>query len=120
MITVKELKEQLEKLEKMGLADAKLFFRDYDDRDHLMTEGMYDYYESKDYKYVVLGYAQHRQEEDKEMAIYNVLVRFTGYVDMEIEADSEDEAREIAACDADAFEVDGWDVDIDDCTREDD
>lgn len=55
MITVKELKEQLEKLEKMGLADAKLFFRDYDDRDHLMTEGMYDYCESKDYKYVVLG-----------------------------------------------------------------
>ena len=61
-----------------------------------------------------------KQEEDKEMAIYNVLVRFTGYVDMEIEADSEDEAREIAACDADAFEVDGWDVDIEDCEREDD
>lgn len=54
------------------------------------------------------------------MAIYNVLVRFTGYVDMEIEADSEDEAREIAAVEADAFEVDGWDVDIEDCEREDD
>ena len=54
------------------------------------------------------------------MAIYNVLVRFTGYLDMEVEADSEEEAREIAACDADAFEVGGWDVDIEDCEREDD
>ena len=52
------------------------------------------------------------------MAIYNVLVRFTGFVDMEIEADSEDEAREIAAVEADDAEVCGWDVDIDDCTRE--
>lgn len=54
------------------------------------------------------------------MAIYNVLVRFTGYLDMEIEADSAEEAREIAACDADAAEVDGWDVDIEDCEGEDD
>ena len=54
------------------------------------------------------------------MAIYNVLVRFTGFVDMEIEADSEEEAREIAACEADDAEVDGWDVDIDDCERVDD
>ena len=61
-----------------------------------------------------------KQEEDKEMAIYNVLVRFTGYVDMEIEADSEDEAREIAAVEADDAEVCGWDVDIEDCEREDD
>ena len=54
------------------------------------------------------------------MAIYNVLVRFTGYVDMEIEADSEEEAREIAAVEADTYDVGGWDVDIEDCTREDD
>lgn len=54
------------------------------------------------------------------MAIYNVLVRFTGYVDMEIEADSEEEAREIAACEADDYDVCGWDVDIEDCEREDD
>ena len=54
------------------------------------------------------------------MAIYNVLVRFTGYLDMEIEADSEDEAREIAACEADDADVCGWDVDIEDCEREDD
>lgn len=51
------------------------------------------------------------------MAIYNVLVRFTGFVDMEVEADSEEEAREIAAVEAD---VCGWDVDIEDCEREDD
>lgn len=49
------------------------------------------------------------------MAIYNVLVRFTGYVDMEVEADSEDEARNIAACESDFDEVSGWDVDIEDC-----
>ena len=61
-----------------------------------------------------------KQEEDKEMAIYNVLVRFTGYLDMQVEADSEEEAREIAACEADDAEVCGWDVDIDDCEREDD
>lgn len=54
------------------------------------------------------------------MAIYNVLVRFTGFVDMEIEADSEEEAREIAAVEADDADVCGWDVDIEDCTREDD
>ena len=54
------------------------------------------------------------------MAIYNVLVRFTGYVDMEVEADSEEEAREIAAVEADDAEVDSWDVDVDDCERVDD
>jgi hypothetical protein len=57
---------------------------------------------------------------DKEMAIYNVLVRLTGFVDIEVEADSEEEAREIAAVEADDADVYGWDVDIEDCTREDD
>lgn len=50
------------------------------------------------------------------MAIYNVLVRFTGCVNMEVEADSEDEAREIAY-EADTYDVDEWCVDIDDCER---
>ena len=54
------------------------------------------------------------------MATYNELVRFTGYVDMEIEADSEEEAREIAAYEADDAQVCGWDIDIEDCEREDD
>ena len=54
------------------------------------------------------------------MAIYNVLVRFTGYVDMEIEADSEEEAREIAACEADDYDVSGWDCDVEDCWCEED
>ena len=50
------------------------------------------------------------------MAIYNVLVRFTGYMNMEVEADNEDEAREIAY-EADTYDVDEWCVDIDDCER---
>lgn len=54
------------------------------------------------------------------MAIYNVLVRFTGYVDMQVEADSEEEACEIATYEADDAKVCGWDVDIEDCGREDD
>ena len=53
------------------------------------------------------------------MAIYNVLVRFTGYVIMDIEAESEEEAREIAQ-EADTDDVCGWDVDVEDCEREDD
>lgn len=53
------------------------------------------------------------------MAIYNVRVRFTGYLDMDVEADSEEEAREIAQ-EADTDDVCGWDVDIEDCDREDD
>jgi hypothetical protein len=50
MITVKELREQLEKLEKMGLADTPLSFRDWNDVDHELTEGVYDFCET-----VVLG-----------------------------------------------------------------
>ena len=50
VITVKELREQLEKLEKVGLADTPLFFRDWNDVDHELTEGVYDLCET-----VVLG-----------------------------------------------------------------
>lgn len=50
IITVKELREQLEKLEKVGLADAPLYFRDWDDVDYELTEGVYDVCEG-----VVLG-----------------------------------------------------------------
>ena len=50
IITVKELREQLEKLEKMGLADTPLCFRDWNDVDHELTEGVYDLCET-----VVLG-----------------------------------------------------------------
>lgn len=53
------------------------------------------------------------------MAIYNVLVRFTGYVIMDIEAESEEEARDIAQ-EADTDDVSGWDVDIESCNRKDD
>ena len=54
------------------------------------------------------------------MAIYNVLIRFTGYADMEVEADSEDEARNIAACESDYEEVIGWVFDIDGCEEVED
>lgn len=50
IITVKELREQLEKLEKIGLADAPLYYRDWDDIDNELTEGVYDICEG-----VVLG-----------------------------------------------------------------
>lgn len=43
IITVKELREQLEKLEKMGLADALLCFRDWrTDMDTELEEGILD------------------------------------------------------------------------------
>ena len=54
------------------------------------------------------------------MARYNVLVRLTGYVDIEVEADSYSEACEEACLIADDAMVDGWDVDVEDCEREDD
>ena len=50
IITVKELREQLERLEKIGLADAPLYFRDWNDVDHELAEGVYDACEG-----VVLG-----------------------------------------------------------------
>ena len=42
MITVKQLREQLETLEKMGMGDAVLWFKDWDDIDHPLEEGIYD------------------------------------------------------------------------------
>ena len=51
MITVKELREQLERLEKMGLGDAQVWYRDNNDIDHKVTEGIYDTHE----KNIVLG-----------------------------------------------------------------
>lgn len=53
IITVKELREQLEKLEKVGLADAPLYYRDWtepDDADHELIKGVYNVCEG-----VVLG-----------------------------------------------------------------
>ena len=42
IITVKELREQLEKLEKVGLADAPLYYRDWDGIDNELIEGVHD------------------------------------------------------------------------------
>lgn len=54
------------------------------------------------------------------MAIYSVTVRFTGYIEMEIEADSQEEAHEEAWANAEPESVDSWDVDIDDVECMDD
>jgi bisphosphoglycerate-dependent phosphoglycerate mutase len=53
------------------------------------------------------------------MAKWNVTVMFTGYVEVEVEADSYDEACEEATVIADTDMVHGWDCDIDDCWCED-
>ena len=42
MITVKELREQLERLEQAGMADAVVWFRDWDNIDHKVEQGIYD------------------------------------------------------------------------------
>lgn len=54
-ITVKELREQLEKMERLGYGDAKLWFRDWEDIDHEVEVGIYDTYEKENVKNVVLG-----------------------------------------------------------------
>lgn len=41
-ITVKELREQLERLEAQGLANAPLWFRTWDDVDVELSEGVMD------------------------------------------------------------------------------
>ena len=41
-ITVKELREQLEKLEMQGMANAPLWFRDWEDVDTELSEGILD------------------------------------------------------------------------------
>jgi hypothetical protein len=50
-ITVKELREQLEHLERLGKGDAFVMFRDWNDIDHKVEEGIYDICENK----IVLG-----------------------------------------------------------------
>ena len=61
-----------------------------------------------------------KQEEDKEMAKWNVNVVFTGYVEVEVEADSYEEACEEATVIADTDMVSGWDCDVEDCWCEED
>jgi hypothetical protein len=46
------------------------------------------------------------------MKTYTVWVNFSGCAKYTIEANSEDEAREIAMEDADAFDCDAWDYDV--------
>ena len=54
------------------------------------------------------------------MAKWCVRVVFAGCADVEIEADSDDEACEKAVAIADVDMVDGWDVNIDECWYEED
>ena len=54
------------------------------------------------------------------MAKWNVNVVFTGYVEVEVEADSYDEACEEATVIADTDMVHGWDCDVEDCWCEED
>lgn len=42
MTTVKELREQLERLEALGMGEATIFFRDYHDFDHKVEQGIWD------------------------------------------------------------------------------
>lgn len=51
IITVKELREQLEHLERLGKGDAPVWYRDFHNIDHPVLEGIYDTNE----KAVVLG-----------------------------------------------------------------
>ena len=54
------------------------------------------------------------------MAKWNVSVMVTGYVEMEIEADSYEEACAEAIDTANEEMIDEWDYDIDYCEQEDD
>ena len=54
------------------------------------------------------------------MAKWRVRVILAGYAEVEIEADSYDEACEEAAADVDVDMVDDWYVDIDECWSEED
>ena len=54
------------------------------------------------------------------MAKWSVQVMFTGYVEVEVEADSYEEACEAATVIADTDMVDGWDCDVEDCWCEED
>ena len=50
-ITVKELRQQLEMLEAVGMGDCKVWYRDYNDMDWTVEQGIYDTNENN----VVLG-----------------------------------------------------------------
>ena len=50
-ITVKELREQLERLEAIGMADYKVLYRDFSDMDWTVEQGILDTNENN----VVLG-----------------------------------------------------------------
>ena len=50
-ITVKELRQQLEKLEAIGMGNCKVWYRDYSDMDWTVEQGIYDTDENN----VVLG-----------------------------------------------------------------
>ena len=54
-ITVKELREQLERMEQLGYGDAKLWFRDWEDIDHAIEVGIHDTCDQGNVKNVVLG-----------------------------------------------------------------
>jgi hypothetical protein len=46
VITVKDLREQLERLERAGMADALVWFRDWYNFDHEVAEGIVDTHEN--------------------------------------------------------------------------
>lgn len=50
-ITVKELREQLEVLERIGMGECKVWYRDYSDMDWIVEQGILDTNENN----VVLG-----------------------------------------------------------------
>lgn len=54
------------------------------------------------------------------MARYKVWINFSGCAAYDIEADSEDEARDIAMEEADESDCDSWDYDVDDVISDDD
>ena len=54
------------------------------------------------------------------MAKYKVWISFSGCYGYDIEADSEEEARNIAIEEADANDCDSWDYDVDDVEEDDD
>lgn len=54
------------------------------------------------------------------MAKWNVIVKFTGYVDVEVEADSYNEACDKATAIADEKMVRSWDCDVEECWRDED
>ena len=53
VITVKELREQLEKLEALGLGDCAVWYRDADSMDYPIEQGVWDI--SRGYNTVTLG-----------------------------------------------------------------